>query len=206
MLKNLIFDFDGTIVDSKYLMVDVYNRMAEKKNYRKVDLKEFNDLSKLSYKEKAKFMGIPFYKIPTLLIEFLNEYKKRASSINLIEGMFEVLQSLKNSGMKLSIISSNSADTIKEFLDMNNLNVFDDIISSKGLFAKDSSINSYIRKSGLNKDETYYVGDEVRDIDACKKSNIKIICVAWGYDTTEVLKSQTPDFIVNTPNEILEII
>jgi phosphoglycolate phosphatase len=51
-----------------------------------------------------------------------------------------------------------------------------------------------------------YVGDEVRDIQACKKSFVKIIAVTWGFDIPDVLKSHNPDFLVSTPKEILDII
>ena len=135
----------------------------------------------------------------------LKSYKSHLNSIELIEGMKEVLYKLKERNVCLSVISSNSESNIREYFQNSGIDVFDDIHSSKGLFGKDVSISRYISKSGMDKSETLYVGDEVRDIEACKKCSVKIIAVTWGYDIADVLKLNNPDFIANNPNEILDI-
>jgi phosphoglycolate phosphatase-like HAD superfamily hydrolase len=50
------------------------------------------------------------------------------------------------------------------------------------------------------------VCDEVRDIEAAKKSGIKSIAVAWGYNTKDALIKENPDFLVNSPDELINII
>lgn len=43
------------------------------------------------------------------------------------------------------------------------------------------------------------MGDEHRDIVACKKAGIKVIWVGWGFDAEEVVKAAKPDFMVYEP-------
>jgi len=205
MIKNIIFDFDGTIVDSKRLTMNLYNEIAEKNKFKPITEYDLEYLSRLSYIDKVKYMGIPFYKIQALITGVLKSYKSHLNNIELIEGMKEVLYKLKERNVKLSVISSNSESNIRGYFQNSGIDVFDDIHSSKGLFGKDVSISRYISKSGMDKSETLYVGDEVRDIQACKKCFVKIIAVTWGFDIADVLKLNNPDFIVNTPKEILDV-
>ena len=51
-----------------------------------------------------------------------------------------------------------------------------------------------------------YVGDEQRDIVACKKNNVKVIWVSWGFDIHAVIEKENPDFIAQQPADIIEII
>jgi phosphoglycolate phosphatase len=58
----------------------------------------------------------------------------------------------------------------------------------------------------MQKNDVVYIGDEYRDILACKKSKIKIISVTWGFDSRDLLVSGNPDFIVDSPVELLNVI
>ncbi|KNY29262.1 HAD-IA family hydrolase [Pseudobacteroides cellulosolvens] len=206
MIKNIIFDFDGTIVDSKNLTMNLYNEIAEKNKFKPITEHDLEHLSRLSYIDKAKYLGIPFYKIQVLMAGVLKRYKSHLNNLELIEGMEEVLYKLKERNIKLSVISSNSESTIREYFHKSGIKIFDDIHSAKGLFGKDVSISRYISKCKMDKTETLYIGDEVRDIQACKKCLVKIIAVTWGFDIGDVLKSHSPDFMVNTPKEILDLL
>lgn len=86
-------------------------------------------------------------------------------------------------------------NTIKEVLQNNDLDIF----------GKHTVINSFIKKHNLNKKDVLYIGDELRDIEACKKSKIKIISVTWGFDSCDLLLSGNPDFVAKTPTDIIEI-
>jgi phosphoglycolate phosphatase-like HAD superfamily hydrolase len=67
-------------------------------------------------------------------------------------------------------------------------------------------INKIIKQRKIIKSEMFYVCDEVRDIVAAQKSGIKSIAVTWGYNTQDALTKENPDFIVDTPNELRNII
>jgi phosphoglycolate phosphatase len=63
-----------------------------------------------------------------------------------------------------------------------------------------------MRQLGLQTDELLYVGDELRDIEACKKAGVRIVAVAWGYDPLPLLVSGNPDGIAKTPEELLRFV
>lgn len=206
MIKEIIFDLDGTLVDSLETFIRVGNEMAEKYGYRPVSQEKIKELLKMPMKKRLKELKIPVFKLPKMAVELLNNYHTYAEEVNLVEGVGELLQKLHAAGYGLSIVSSNSVHNIKSILELNKINVFENIQSSKGLFAKHITIGKLISKLGIDKSEVIYIGDEQRDVEACKKIGIKVISVAWGFDPVELLKHENPDFIARNPNEIYEII
>ena len=70
---HLIFDFDGTLVDSFDCVIKQFNRLAEDYKFRKIDLEQVNELRHLNSKELISLFHIPFYKMPQVL------YKARKS-------------------------------------------------------------------------------------------------------------------------------
>lgn len=209
LYKHIIFDFDGTIVDSVDSLVEVYNGLSDKFGFNKISQNDYRLINNLPIKERLKVLGIPFYRLffmGGLDQEFMNGYKKHVKNIKFFEGVEELLYQLKDLGFKLSIISSNSEDNIFSFLKVNELEIFDDIHSSKGFFGKNHTIRKYLKKHELSNKDVIYIGDEIRDIKACKKADIDIISVTWGLDNEELLKSGKPTYIVSEYNDILDIV
>ncbi len=206
MIKHIIFDLDGTLVDSLPTFIKLGNEMAEKYGFQPVSQEGIKELLKLPMRRRLKELKIPVFRLPKLGVELLNNYHSYAEEVNPVEGIEEVLEKLHKDGCVLSIVSSNSVQNIKAFLEFNNLNMFDNIESSKGLFAKHVTIGRLISKLNIEKSEVIYVGDEQRDIEACQKIGIKVISVLWGFDSLELLQKAKPDYIVSRPDEIVDIV
>ena len=94
---------------------------------------------------------------------------------------------------------------IKVFLKNNGLNFFGFIYTESNLFGKGRALNNLLIKHRLDPEETIYIGDEVRDIEAAKKAGIKIISVSWGFNSAKLLQKAKPDFLINKPKELLQL-
>lgn len=206
MIKYIIFDFDGTIVNSKKLALQLINDLSGKYGYRKAGEEELDYLSTLSIRERLKLFQVPFYKVPQIVLDMRKNYNHSVESLEIFNGIGDVIHNLKEKGFKLSIISSNAEENIKKVLVKYNIDSFDSIHSSYNLFGKSGKISAFLKKHHLKKDEIIYIGDELRDIQACQKSEVKIIAVTWGYDSSELLKKANPNHIANNPSEIVDLI
>lgn len=209
MKKHIIFDFDGTLANSIEVVVKVYNGLAEQYSFNQINPNEYRNMMKLSLREKIKVLNIPMSKVLVIRKfsqEFKRQYKFHLKSLQLFNGMLEVLSTLYEKGYTLSIITSNSESNIMAYMDQQGISYFDQVKSSKGLFAKDKSLKQYMRSNRLSNKDLIYIGDEVRDIQACKKMNVEVIAVTWGMDQRQALLAENPDHIVNKPNEILNLI
>jgi len=202
----LIFDFDGTIVDSQDLIIQLYNEIAERDHYKRINKLDVTKLSDLSIVERCKMLNVPIYKLPSIALEVRKKYKKEIPNLRVRDKVKCLLNNFKKAGFKLGILSSNEKSTIIEFLKVNDMDIFNSVFSEKNIFGKHHAINKFIKNHNLEIKKTIYIGDEVRDIIACKKVGIKVIAVSWGYDSLHFLLENNPDFIANNPEELLNIV
>lgn len=206
MIKQIIFDMDGTLVDSLDTFIKIGNEMAWKYGYEPISQEKIKELLKLPMKKRIESLKIPVFKIPKIGVEILNAFNSYAAEVKPIEGVKDMLHTLYNRGYGLNIVSSNSVRNIETFLKVNDLELFDNIQSSKGLFGKHVTIGRLIAKLGAAKEDVIYIGDEQRDVEASKKIGIKVISVLWGFDSRELIDKVKPDFYAVKPGDIVEII
>jgi len=204
MFKAMIFDFDGTLADTQQIIYKAYERLVEKHGYVKLSPEELKEWKKLSIKERIKRSGVPLFKLPHLFREALTVYEEYMDLGTPYKGIPELLRALIKKELYLYVISSNSVTNINRFLAAHNLAFFAQVCSSSGLFGKHRAINRLIDHHGIKKKEVVYVGDEVRDVIACKKASIPMIAVSWGYDDLHLLQESKPDYLVENPAEILQ--
>ena len=206
MKTSVIFDFDGTLADTREALLKAYPLIANKHNLKLLSEAELYGLRKLPIKKRLDLLNIPLSKIPVIIHDTRVMVGSFIETCKPYEGIPDLLLSLVANKYKLNIISSNSEDNIRRFLMKHQLTYFDHIIAVNGLFGKHKSIKSMLRKTNTSKSAALYVGDEIRDIDSCKKAGVDIAAVAWGYDSVDMLLQQKPEYLAYEPQDILTIL
>lgn len=206
MIQHVLFDFDGTLADSKEMALAILNRLAEKHQFRQIAPEDIEGLRRLSILERCRWLGVPLYKIPLLSVEARALYKRSLSELQPFPGIRELLTALGQRGYRLSVLSSNSEGNIRAFLHRNGIDAIRTVVGSSALFGKDAAIRRFLKTHRLGGAQVIYVGDEERDVIACRQCGIPIIWVGWGYDAPEVVRPAQPDFMVQAPEEILSIL
>lgn len=202
MKKTIIFDLDGTLVDIEPLFLKITNTLAAEFGFTPLLPEELPELKQFHLKEFAwKRLGWRIIFLPRILSRGREEYKKRVSEVALFSGILELLESLRKKGYRLGIVSSSRRDTIEALVRHHSLPV--DFIASGKLFNKARSLRETLAQQHITLAETIYVGDEVRDIEACQKVGLDIISVTWGLNTKEALKKMNA-LTVDTREELLE--
>ncbi len=202
--KLIIFDFDGTLADYLPFIKPIYNEVADSLKLKKmVDINIFRNMTT---KQFIKDQKIPFFRIPYLLRQGREIQLKYMDKMKLRGNMKEVLEKI-HSECKIGILSSNSKKVIYSFLGRHKMESMFDFVQSYGkLYAKFIPLTKIMLEKGLKPSEVLYVGDEVRDIQATKQIHMDIATVTWGFDSEELLKKHDPAYIINKPDELLDII
>jgi len=202
VIKKLVFDFDGTLADTRNALREVFDRVSTKYRLPYLSDEDVERMRKLPIKERFKEWGVPVIKLPLIFRDFRRAFDELEMVASPYPGIKDMVNSLNNYNLMLSIISSNSPHIINKFLKDHQLEVFDQVISTSGLFGKHRSLGRLLKQDGLNREEALYVGDELRDIEACRKVPIRVIAASWGYDALSLLEQGEPDFLVHEPRDI----
>lgn len=203
MIKSVIFDFDGTLADSSFAISKLNNYFIDKYKINSTGSMDLKRISTLPLKQRFKEMGIPFYRLPLMSLEALKIYSSFIDEIKIIEGIPDILKKLAGLGMDMNILSSNSIRNIRQVLQKNNLNhYFSAIYSASKVLKKDKTIIKLLKKKNLSKDSVVYVGDQLEDINSCKRIKVKVIAVSWGYDPADLLMQGEPDYLCREPADL----
>src|SRR5690554_140894 len=206
---TVIFDFDGTLADTMQLILDIYNEVLvpsfKCKQIKKMDVEKFREFHP---KELLELHNIPLIKLPFIVLRARSEMNRRISDIHLQPGIKYAVKTLYDSGTRLGICTSNSKVNVMSFLSQNSMTEwFEFIYSSKHLFGKDRVLRRIIHEQKLSKDEkTIFIGDEARDIDAARSAGIRVASVTWGLNSKSMLEQKKPDILLDSPEELLNLI
>lgn len=202
----LLFDFDGTIADSIHPLFEMLNKMAPQIGVNPVSWAEFDRLRDMSPRQILRELKIPFFKMPKLIRLVLDEYRDIISHLQPCEGVLELLSELKRQNIPHALLSSNNDYNLIAFLAKYQIDSFAWVEGTEGVLNKSRYLRKQIRKHKLERYDLYYIGDEIRDIKAARHNKSKSIAVSWGLHSHRHLQKCQPDYLVDKPLEIVEIL
>ena len=204
-MKLFLFDFDGVLVDS----LDVYEKTVtdclQKINQPLTrGREEFLELFEGNFYESLVKRGVDLDKFMESSVNILAEvdYNKMKP----FGAMRPVLDELKKNH-PLIVISSNDSPTIQEALLLYNFNgIFQEILGSDFMFSKKEKILYAAKKYQTTLQDIYYIGDTTGDIKEGKQARIKTVGITWGWHSREKMAAAKPDYLFDTPQELLQLV
>jgi len=204
-MANIIFDFDGTIADSFEVIVSIIKKLTHVRG--ELDEASVYELRQQPIPVIMKKLNVHSWQLPILVVRGRYMMKHRMKEIKLFEGMIKTLEELHAEGHNLFIVSSNSSHNVVELLKQHNLaKGFVDIEGGVSLNNKESALTKLIRRNSLDTRETWYIGDELRDIDAATATELRSIAVSWGFTDKNTLMSHEPTALAQKPTDIMTIL
>ena len=121
------------------------------------------------------------------------------------DGLIPVLAALQKDHL-LAVISSNGYRTIRTMLDRFGFApYFREILGADFRFSKKEKIAYALEKYGIPGERAFYIGDTAGDILEARAAGVRSVAVTWGWHSRERLAAAGPDFLVDTPEELLAI-
>lgn len=203
MIKNVIFDWSGTLIDDVIFSYNATMKVFEKIGLQKITLEEFKKEFVLPYMDFYKKFKKNADK--ETIDDLFNEEIDLINKSRLFPEAKEILDFLKQKKINMVILSSyNQKGLEKEVKDNNLQNFFADI--NGGVHDKVAAISEIMQRNNLKPEETVCIGDMTHDIDAGKKANLITVAVSCGYQSKEKLFQKNPDFLVDSLKELKDII
>ena len=204
-MKNvLIFDYDGVLIDSYEIFIKNYINACRKHGVNKIKGREdFLKIFENNMFVSMENIGISDDNI-VRIIKTLKEYLIRdINKMPVFSGICDVIKELSRNNV-LVIITSNDSELVKLFLKINKIEYFEKIYGSdKG----ESKVKKISLIKSFYKDKNYfYIGDTTGDIIEGKQACVKTVAVTWGWHSKNILIAQKPDYIVDSPEDLIELI
>lgn len=205
--KYVVFDFDGTIADTIDLSIRLYNKIAPEYDCKTMDPGDRHLLATMKPQELMHEAGITNLKLTKLVLRVRKELGRHIHEAEPAPGIVAAIEEIRKAGFMTGILTSNSLENVDRFCTNNcSHDTFDFIYSGRNLFGKDRVIRRMLKKEEIPQDRVVYIGDETRDVEACKKAGIPVISVCWGLSRRESFKSLDPDKIADEPKELIRYV
>ena len=212
--KGIIFDLDGTLVNSLEDISDAMNIVLKGLNYptHTYDTYQYfigsglrNLVSKAlpSSNNKEEQIEICFEMM-------IQEYRKICTlKTKPYEGILELLDNLTSQNIKLAVFSNKADELTKKIASEIFPNHFDTAVGlSTEELKKPNPFEALeiSRKWNFKPEEILFVGDSDIDMQTAQNANMFPVGVSWGYRTEEELKTSGAKLVINNASELIEIL
>lgn len=210
-IKNVIFDVDGTLLDSRR---DIAAAQLWTLHQFGVDSFRPEDIYPHIGKPLAETFEILLppelhVLIPEATLAYRDYYRAHAfDTTSLFPGVKETVDSLKQLGMNLATATTKSTETTAKVLD--HFGIAHHFIHVQGTdntpFKPDPYIiNTILQKQDWRKEESLMVGDTDRDINVGKNAGIMTCGVTYGSFTRDQMATLRPDWMIDHIAELIAI-
>ncbi len=203
--KIIIFDFDGTIADSFLTLVEIVNELGKTEGIGVFSADQIKKARDLPMREIIFQLKISKWKLFFLARKIQKKFAQKISQVGPVAEIIPTLQELKKSGFILGVLSSTRKEILEQFMRNNKIDVFTFIHSERNLFGKAKILKKILNEYHFDPSEAVYVGDESRDIDASREANVRVAAVSWGFNSRKMLEKNRPDYLFDTPEELLAL-
>lgn len=195
-IKNLFFDFNGTILDDLGLSYAILCELVEKAGINKISLDGYRQNFTFPVRKYYENCGFDFTKITFEQINdyFLEQYNARwRTETKIFDDCIEVLKKFKEKGYKLYILTACEKGLLTETLDYFGItDLFDGLIASDNNAAegKVSYGSKYIKEHNIDPSESILLGDTIYDKDTADALGMRCTLFALGHNDPIFLKNR----------------
>lgn len=208
-ITTLLFDFDGTLLDTNELIIQTFEHVLGKHYPGKYDRKDILPFLGPSLNETFSLID------PKRTDQFIGEYREwninhHDELSHEFDGVSETLRQLKDEGYKIAIVSTKKNHMIYKGIELLEVgNIFDEVIGFDDVLkVKPNPEPILLALERLNTDRTeaLMIGDNYHDIVGGQNAGVKTAGVAWTSKGEDFLTKYNPDYMLHKMSDLLPIL
>lgn len=184
----------------------ILNQLSTEYGFKQLDKSDLAFAKDMTARQFISHLKVPRLKVPRILNEGKKRLRSQIGEVTPCPGMVELINAAREEFDIIGILTSNSKENVDVFLKNHDLELFDFISTIPKLSGKAKNLKAIMRTFDLNPQETFFVGDELRDVKAGIKSGIPTAAVTWGFNSEKSLREAGPTYVVNDTAVLLEIL
>ena len=206
LTQAVLFDLDGTLVDTLPLIITTYRQV-----FRDLKIPWGDD-------DVVKYIGLPLVEIGgkfgvsdrDLFVDLYQHYYRieHDNATKVFPGTTEILKQLKEMGIKLGLVTSKGKPVTTRTLAFTKLDqLLDTVVTAHDVTnpkPHPEAMEKALTALNVQPERAIMVGDSRFDVQAGKNSGTRTLAVAWGLESQEALTKLNPDGLLKTWNEITQ--
>jgi pyrophosphatase PpaX len=210
-LQTVLFDLDGTLIDSIRLILDSYHHTLTQHN-----------LPARSDEEWLRGVGTPlhvqfsqWHDSPEMLEAMIATYrefnlKHHDRMVTVYPGVVEAVRQIKSSGIQTGLVTSKNRQGALRGLALVGLEALMDVMVCADEVSNPKPHPEPVEKAvallGADPGRTVYVGDSIHDMHSGRAAGVKTAAALWGPFGRSHLESAGPDYWLEKPEDLVGLV
>ena len=201
----VIFDLDGTLADSLPWFRRNVNDVADLFGFSRIADEDVQSLRHAGSREILRRLKVPLWKLPAIAGHMRRMKAEHLADIPLFPGTEAMLRALRDGGLRLALVSSDSEANARRQLG-EAAALFSHFDCGASLFGKASKFRRVVKRAGVRPAQAIAIGDEIRDIEAARAAGIACGAVTWGYAAPDALRALEPDLVFERMKDVAALL
>ncbi|MGM0241080.1 HAD family hydrolase [Enterococcus sp. AZ103] len=208
MFKTILFDVDGTLIDTAYVMTHSLQKTLLEEMQLSVEIDDLNYVLGIPGRAALEEFTADEAELEKLLKAWNKNVLLYAEHVSVYPEIEEILKKLKAAGIKMGVVTSKTSNEMKTEFDIFNLNHYFDVFITASDTENHKPHPEPIQKAidllSVEKGETIYIGDSLYDMKSAKACGIKFAVANWG--ALDLAMFTEADYFLKKPSDLLNLI
>lgn len=212
-IESVVFDLDGTLLDTLGDLRDSVNFVLRKNSLPVRSTEEIRDFVGNGIRllvERSVPGNTPIEIVDKCFDDFKEHYKTHSAVLTkAYDGIIDLMKVLKSKGIKIAVVSNKADFAVKTLMEDYFSGLYDCAYGERAGVEKKPApdgVFGAMNEIKARKESTIYIGDSEVDIETAKNAGLPCVSVTWGFRDKKVLENLCPEYIVDSPSDILNII